>query len=118
MKIRMYNPEKDSEKTIWIPTGFLFGKVGLFLMSRMASRAARKEYEKKLDAAWHAQGDLDVDDLISLEDVQKAERLDPPLTEEHAMELFTALKDSKYLMHGLPLISIDTAEGMRIRVDL
>ena len=40
------------------------------------------------------------------------------LTEAQAKELFTALKDARYLMGGLPLASIDTAEGVKVRVDL
>lgn len=118
MKIRIYNPQKDSDKTFWIPTGFLFSKVGMHLLAKSASTQARKEYEKKLEAAWRTQGDLNVDDLISLEDVQQAEHLDPPITEEQAQEMFAALKDSKYLMHGLPLVSVESADGFRVRIDL
>lgn len=118
MKIRIYDTQKDSDKTFWIPTGFLFSKVGMYLLAKSTSAQARKEYEKKLEAAWHAQDDLDVDDLISLEDVQQAERLDPPITEEQARKMFAALKDSKYLMHGLPLFSLESTKGLRIRIDL
>ena len=53
-----------------------------------------------------------------MEDVQKAECLTPPITEKQARELFTALKDSKYLLRGLPLISIETPGGVRTRIDL
>jgi len=118
MKIRIYDAQKDSDKTFWIPTGFLFSKVGMHLLAKSTSAQARKEYEKKLEAAWHTRGEVDVDDLISLEDVQQAERLDPPITEEQAREMFAALKDSKYLMHGLPLFSLESAKGLRIRIDL
>ena len=118
MKIRIYDAKKDSDKTFWIPTGFLFSKVGMYLLAKSTSAQARKDYEKKLEAAWRTQGEVDVDDLISLEDVQQAERIDPPITEEQAREMFAALKDSKYLMHGLPLFSLESAKGMRIRIDL
>lgn len=118
MKIRIYDAQKDSDKTFWIPTGFLFSKVGMYLLAKSASAQARKEYEKKLEAAWRTQDGLDVDDLISLEDVQQAERLDPPITEEQAREMFAALKDSKYLMHGLPLFSLESTKGVRVRIDL
>ena len=118
MKIRIYDAQKDSDKTFWIPTGFLFSKVGMYLLAKSASAQARKDYEKKLEAAWRTQGEVDVDDLISLEDVQQAERLDPPITEEQAREMFAALKDSKYLMHGLPLFSLESTKGLRIRIDL
>lgn len=117
MKIRIYSPDKDTEKTICIPTGFLFSKVGMYFGAKMMSAQARKEYEKKLTALWKSSSD-DMDDLLSVEEVQEAERLDPPITEAQAKELFTALRDSKYLMRGLPLLSIETAEGMRVRVDL
>jgi hypothetical protein len=52
-----------------------------------------------------------------MEDVQQAERLTPPITEEQARELFTALRDSKYLMGGLPLVSFEK-EDIRLRIDL
>lgn len=118
MKIRIYNPHKESDKTICIPTGLLFSKVGLHLLAKSASSQARKEYEKKIEETWCARGDVDVDDLISLEDVQQAERLDPPITQEQAREMFEALKNSKYLMHGLPLFSLESSGGLRIRIDL
>lgn len=118
MKIRIYDPRKDADKTFRIPTGFLFSKVSMYLMAKSVSAQARKEYEKKLEAAWRTQGEVDVDDLISLEDVQKAERLDPPITEEQAREMFAVLKDSKYLLHGLPLFSLESAKGFRVRIDL
>ncbi len=117
MKIRIYKPEVEKEKTIWIPTGFLFSRVGMYFLSKAMSAQARKDYEKKLEEAWKASNDLDVDDLLSIEDVQKAEQLDPPITEEQARELFTALKNSKYLMRGLPLVSIESND-VRVRVDL
>ena len=56
--------------------------------------------------------------MISIDDVQAAEKLPPPITEAQAKELFTALKDSRYLMGGLPLASIDSPDGMKVRVDL
>lgn len=115
MKIRIYNPEKDTEKTISIPTGFLFSKVGMYIASKLMSSQARKEYDKKVAAMWKS-GDLD--DVISIDDVQAAEKLPPPITEAQAREMFTALKDSRYLMGGLPLVSIDSADGTRVRVDL
>lgn len=115
MKIRIYNPEEDFEKTITIPTGFLFSRLGMYIASKLVSSSARKEYDKKAAELWKS-GDLD--DMISIDDVQAAEKLSPPITEAQAKELFTALRDSRYLMGGLPLVSIDTAEGTRIRVDL
>ena len=115
MKIRIYDPEKDSEKTICIPTGFLFSRVGMYVCARMLTSRSRKEYNKKLDDLWRS-GDLD--SMVSLEDVQAAEKLPPPITEEQARELFTALKNSRYLMGGLPLASIESADGLRVRVDL
>lgn len=118
MKIRIYHAAEDTEKTIWLPTGFLFSRVGMYLMSKGISRQSRKDYESKLEQVWKSHNDLDVDDLLPLEDVQKAERLEAPITQEQAMELFTALKNSKYLLHGLPLISIDQADGVRVRIDL
>ena len=48
MKIRTYIPDEDSEKTIWIPTGFLFSRVGMYFLAKLASAQARKEYEQKL----------------------------------------------------------------------
>lgn len=114
----MYSAADDAEKTIWLPTGFLFSKAGMYLMSKGISRQSRKEYENKLEQVWKSQNDAAVDDLLPLEDVQAAERLEPPITQEQAMELFTALKNSKYLLHGLPLISIDHADGDRVRIDL
>ena len=115
MKIRIYIPEEDKEKTITIPTGFLFSRVGMYIASRMMSSQARKDYDKKVAALWRS-GDLD--DMISLEDVQAAEKLPPPITAEQAKEMLTALRDSRYLMGGLPLASIDTAEGVKVRIDL
>ncbi|MBQ8312180.1 MAG: hypothetical protein IJX84_03105 [Clostridia bacterium] len=118
MKIRIYDPQKDSDKTFWLPTGFLFSKAGMHLLAKSASAQARKDYEKKLETIWRTRDELDVDDLVSLEDVQQAERLDPPITEEQAREMFAALKDSKYLMHGLPLFSLESTKGFRVRIDL
>ena len=115
MKIRIYTPETDKEKTITIPTGFLFSRLGMYLAAKMVSSKARKEYDKKAADLWK-NGDLD--DMLSIDDVQAAEKLSPPITEEQAKELFTALRDSRYLMGGLPLVSIDTAEGVKVRVDL
>lgn len=115
MKIRIFNPEEDMEKTITIPTGFLFSRVGMYFAAKMVSSKARKEYDKKAAELWKS-GDLD--DMLSIDDVQAAEKLPPPITEEQAKEMFTALRDSRYLMGGLPLASIDTEDGIRIRVDL
>ena len=56
--------------------------------------------------------------MVSLEDAQAAEKLPPPITEAQARELFTALKDSRYLMGGLPLASIDRSTCTRVQVDL
>lgn len=115
MKIRIYSPEEAIEKVITIPIGFLFSRLGIYLTSKLISSQARKDYDKKAADLWKA-GDLD--DMISLDDVQAAEKLTPPITEEEARELLTALKDSRYLMGGLPLVSIDNADGFRLRVDL
>lgn len=115
MKIRIYEPEQDLEKTITIPTGFLFSRVGMYFAAKLMSSQARKEYDKKVAELWKS-GDLD--DMISIDDVQAAEKLSPPITEEQAREMFVALKDSRYLMGGLPLVSIDTSDGTRLRVDL
>lgn len=115
MKIHIYNPEEDIEKTITIPTGFLFSRVGMYFAAKMVSSKARKDYDKKAAELWKS-GDLD--DMLSIDDVQAAEKLPPPITEEQAKELFIALKDSRYLMGGLPLVSIDTADGEKVRIDL
>ena len=115
MKIRIYEPEEDKEKVITIPTGFLFSRVGMYFAAKSMSSQARKDYDKKVAALWKS-GDLD--DVITLEDVQAAEKLPPPITPEQARELLTALRDARYLMGGLPLASIDTADGMKLRVDL
>lgn len=117
MKVRIFNIEEDKERTITIPTGFLFSRLGMYFGAKMMSRQARKEYEKKLNELWK-NGVPDVDDLIGMDDMQAAERLKPPITEEQAKELFTALRDSKYLMGGLPLLSIEAEEGVRVRIDL
>ena len=115
MKIRIYIPDENKDLKLSIPTGFLFSRLGMYIASRMMASNARKEYEKKAAALWKS-GDLD--DMISLDDMQAAERLTPPITAEQARELLTALKDARYLMGGLPLASIDTAEGVKVRVDL
>lgn len=118
MKIRIYTPERDADKTIWIPTGFLFSKPGMYILSKLASAQARKEYEQKLVALSREGWDADPDDLLTVEDVHRAERLTPPITEAQAKELFTALRDSKYLLRGLPLVSVETTDGERVRIDL
>lgn len=115
MKIRVYVPDEDKEKVFTIPTGFLFSRVGMYFAAKMVVSSARKEYDKKVAAMWKS-GNLD--DMISIDDVQAAEKLPPPITEAQAKELFAALKDSRYLMGGLPLASIDTPDGMKVRVDL
>lgn len=115
MKIRIYNPEEDMEKTITIPTGFLFSRLGMYFAAKMVTVQSRKEYDKKAAVLWKS-GDLE--DMLSIDDVQAAEKLPPPITEEQAREMFTALKDSRYLMGGLPLVSIDTEDDIKIRVDL
>lgn len=118
MKIRIYNPDEDIEKTIWIPTGFLFSKVGMFFLAKLTSAQARKDYEEKLVNLSRSGWDSDPDDLLTVDDVQQAERLTPPISEAQAKELFTALRDSKYLLRGLPLVSIETPDGVRTRIDL
>lgn len=118
MKIRIYNPDEDIEKTIWIPTGFLFSKVGMFFLAKLTSAQARKDYEEKLVSLSRSGWDSDPDDLLTVDDVQQAERLTPPISEAQAKELFTALRDSKYLLRGLPLVSIETPDGVRTRIDL
>lgn len=115
MKIHIYIPDEDKDVKLTIPTGFIFSKLGMYIASRMLASSARKEYEKKAAELWK-NGDLD--DMISIDDVQAAEKLPPPITEEQARELFAALKNSRYLMGGLPLASIDTADGTKVRVDL
>lgn len=118
MKIRIYVPDEDTEKRIWIPTGFLFSRVGMYFLAKLTSAQARKEYEQKLNELSRSGWDADPDDLLTVEDVQRAERLTPPITEAQARELFTALRDSKYLLRGLPLVSIETPEGVRTHIDL
>lgn len=118
MKIRIYSQDTDKEKTIWIPTGFLFSKPGMYILSKLTSAQSRKEYEQKLVSLSREGWDAEPDDLLTVEDVHKAERLTPPITEAQAKELFVAFRDSKYLLRGLPLISIETPDGERIRVDL
>lgn len=115
MKIRIYISDEDKEKVITIPTGFLFSRVGMYIASRLMASNARKEYDKKVATLWKS-GDLD--DVISLDDMQAAEKLAPPITAAQAREMLAALKDSRYLMGGLPLASIDTEDGTKVRVDL
>ncbi len=115
MKIRIYNPEKDSDMVITVPTGFLFSRLGIYIFSRMISSQARRDYDKKVADLWRT-GDLD--EVISPEDMAAAEKLSPPITREEAAELLSAMKESRYLMGGLPLASIDTADGFRLRIDL
>lgn len=118
MKIRTYIPDEDTEKAIWIPTGFLFSRVGMFFLTKLTSAQARQEYEKKLADLSRSGWDAEPDDLLTVDEVQQAERLTPPITEAQAKELFTALRDSKYLLRGLPLVSIETPDGTRTRIDL
>ena len=115
MKIQVYIPDEDKDLKLTIPTGFLFTKVGMYIASKMMASSARRDYEKKAAALWKS-GDLD--DVISIDDMQAAEKLAPPVTAEQARELLAALKASRYLMGGLPLASIDTADGVKVRVDL
>ena len=115
MKIRIYTPEDDKDLKFTIPTGFLFTRLGMYIASRLMVSSARKEYDKKVAALWKS-GDLD--DMISLEDMQAAEKITPPITAAQAREILAALKDSRYLMGGLPLISVDEADGTKVRIDL
>lgn len=115
MKIRIYEKDGDKEKVITIPTGFLFSRLGMYIAAKMMTAKSRKDYDAKVAQLWK-NGDLE--DMITIDDVQAAEKLPPPITEEQARELFTALRDSRYLMGGLPLASIDSADGTRVRVDL
>ena len=115
MNIRIYIPDEDKDLKFTIPTGFLFTRLGMYIASRLMASTARKEYDKKAAALWRG-GDLD--DMISMDDVQAAEKLTPPITAAQAKELLAALKDARYLMGGLPLASIDTADGTKVRVDL
>ena len=115
MKIRIFIPDEDKNMTFAIPTGFLFSRVGMYFAAKMLSSKARKEYDKKAAELWKS-GDLD--DMISIDDVQAAEKLTPPITETQAKELLAALKESRYLMGGLPLAFIDTPDGVKVRVDL
>ncbi len=115
MKIRICVPEEGSEKVITLPTGFLFSRLGVYFFSKMISSQARKDYDKKAAELWKS-GDLD--DMLSPEDIENAEKLPPPITAAQARELLTALKDARYLMGGLPLLSIDHGSGVKLRVDL
>lgn len=115
MKIRIYNPEKDSAMNIWVPTGILFSRLGMYFAAKAMTSQSRKDYEKKIEALWKS-GDMDA--MITPEDERAAEKLTPPITEQQAKELLTALRDSKYLLGGLPLVSLDTPEGFRLRIDL
>lgn len=115
MKIRIYHPEEDKEKVITIPTGFLFSRVGMYIASKLMASSSRKEYDKKVADLWKT-GDFDT--MVSIDDVQAADKLPPPISEEQAREMFTALRDSRYLMGGLPLVSIDSKDGVKVRLDL
>ena len=118
MKIRIYSPDRDAEKTIWIPTGFLFSKISMYIVAKLASRQARKDYEQKLIEMSRSGWDADPDELLTSDDIQKAERLTPPINEQQVKELLAALRDSKYLLRGLPLLFIDSPDGERVRIDL
>ena len=115
MKIRVYIPDEDKDLKFTVPTGFLFTRLGMYIASKLMSSQARKEYDKKVTAMWKSS---DLDDMISIDDVQASEKLTPPITEAQAREMLTALKDARYLMGGLPLVSIDSADGTKVRVDL
>lgn len=120
MRIRIFNTLEETEKTmnIWIPTGFIFSRLGMYIASKLVSGQARREYEKALEQLWQTGEDTGLDALITEADMQAAERLTPPITQAQAKELLTALRDSKYLLRGLPLVSIEDPEGVRLRVDL
>jgi len=118
VKIRIYSPDRDAEKTIWIPTGFLFSKISMYIVAKLTSRQARKDYEQKLIEMSRSGWDADPDELLTPDDVQQAERLTPPINEQQVKELLAALRDSKYLLRGLPLVSIESPDGERVRVDL
>jgi len=119
MKIRIYHPGEDKEKVIWLPTGFLFSRVGLYFAAKLCSRQARKDYNKTLEAAWRADTDQALpDELLSFDEITRAEKLKPPITEDQAREMLQALGESRYLMHGLPLISVEDPTGFRMRIDL
>ena len=90
----------------------------MYFLAKLTSAQARKDYEKKLADLSRSGWDADPDDLLTVDDIQQAERLTPPITEAQAKELFTALRDSKYLLRGLPLVSIETPDGVRTRIDL
>lgn len=119
MKIRIYHADEDKEKVIWLPTGFLFSRVGLYFAAKLFSRQARKDYNKALEAAWKTDTDQALpDDLISYDEIARAEKLKPPISEQQAREFLQALGESRYLMHGLPLFSVDSPEGLKVRIDL
>lgn len=119
MKIRIYHPDEDKEKVFWLPTGFLFSRVGLYFAAKLCSRQARKDYDKALEALWKSDTDQALpDDLLTFDEITRAEKLKPPISEDQAREMLQALGESRYMMHGLPLISIEEASGFRMRIDL
>lgn len=119
MKIRIYHTGEDKERVIWLPTGFLFSRVGLYFAAKLCSRQARKDYNKALEAAWKSDTAQDMpEELLSFDEITRAEKLKPPISEEQAREFLQALGESRYLMHGLPLISVENPDGLRVRVDL
>lgn len=115
MKIRIDKPADNKNMTITIPTGFLFSRPGMYIFSRMIASSARKEFDKKVSELWKTG---DVDSMVSPDDLQASEKLAPPITKEQARELLAALKDSRYLLGGLPLVSIEEKESVRLRIDL
>ena len=118
MKIRIFNDAEETEKVVWIPTGFLFSRVGMFFLAKLTAAQSRRDYVQRLIDLSRSGWDTEPDELLTVEDVQQAERLTPPITEAQAKELFIALRDSKFLLRGLPLISVESAEGIRTRIDL
>ncbi len=115
MKIHIID-DSGAEKTYHLPTGFLFSKLGVCLLSKAIVRKSRRDYDQTIISRFREGAGLD--DLLTPEDVQASERLTPPITQDQARELLTALKDSKYLLGGLPLISVDLVGGERVRIDL
>lgn len=119
MKIRIYQTGEDKEKVFWLPTGFLFSRMGMYFAAKLFSRQARKDYNKAFEAARKANAAQGLsDDLLSFDEITRAEKLKPPISEEEAREFLQALGESRYLMHGLPLISVDNPDGFRLRIDL
>jgi len=119
MKIRIYHQGEDKEKVIWLPTSFLFSRVGLYFAAKLFSRQARRDYNKALEALWKSDTNQDMpDELLSYDEIVRAEKLKPPISEEQAREFLQALGESRYLMHGLPLISVDSPDGLHLRIDL